>query len=550
MRNGQREKGRPRRALLAATAVAAVTTVAAYSFGPGASAERAADTAQKAGKAGRSGDAATEATADATADAARTPAAPDCDLDPAHPKRQLRGVWIATTTNIDWPSRPGLSPARQQAEYVRILDSAVKRGLNAVFVQVRPASDALYKSPYEPWSKFLTGKAGKDPGWDPLPFLISEAHKRGLEFHAWFNPYRAAYESSVSELPASHPARQHPGWVVKYGGRLYYNPGLPSVREHVVKVVTDVVNRYDIDGVHFDDYFYPYPSGGATFDDKAAFAKYGKGQRLADWRRANVNTLVAEVDKAVHAAKPHVKFGISPFGIWRNRSNDPKGSQTSGMSAYDSIYADARAWIKAGTVDYIMPQLYWPRGFKAADYSVLAPWWAAQVKGTDVHLYIGQALYRVGATDAAQWTRPGELPAHLTLNRKYPQIRGDVYFSAKQLLSNPLKVLDAIKKQHYSRPALLPLVEERGGQAPAKPGGLTANGATLTWKASQGARSYAVYRVDGDPGECATADARNLVAIVPNGTSYTATASGTYLVTALDRLQHESKPTQITVNLS
>src|SRR5690606_4159718 len=254
--------------------------------------------------------------------------------------------------------------------------------------------------------------------------------------------------------------------------------------------------------------------------------------------------------EAVHQIKPHVKFGISPFGIWRNASQDPKGSRTNGMSGYDAIHADALAWIRDGTVDYILPQLYWPRGFKAADYSVLAPWWAKQVKGTDVHLYIGQALYLVGSKNNAQWTKPGELPAHLTLNRKYPQIRGDAYFSAKQLLSNPLKVWNRIVKQHYSRPALLPLIKERGGEAPAPPSGLAVSAdGTLTWQASEGARAYAVYRVDGKPGKCATADARNLVAVVPGGTRFAAKTSGTYLVTSLDRLHNESEPARITVKL-
>ncbi|WP_084957990.1 glycoside hydrolase family 10 protein [Thermoactinospora rubra] len=515
---------RTARPLLAAAALAAVATGVAYAYGPRA-------------------DARPDATANASP-AAQT--AKDCAPDPKAPKRQLRGVWIATVKNIDWPSRTGLSPARQQAEYVKLLDAAAARRFNAVFVQVRPASDALYKSSMEPWSQYLTGTPGKDPGWDPLPFLIQEAHKRGLEFHAWFNPYRAAYDTDLSRLPATHPARVHPDWLVKYGDRLYYNPGLPQVRDHVTAVVTDVVKRYDVDGVHFDDYFYPYPVAGATFNDAAAFTKYGKGRKLADWRRDNVNKLVAQVDKAVHDVKKHVKFGISPFGIWRNKAQDPAGSATAGMSAYDAIYADARHWIKAGTVDYVMPQLYWPRGFKAADYRVLVPWWAKQVKDTDVDLYIGQALYQVGTRGNQAWTRPGELPAHLTLNRAHKQVSGDVYFSATQLKTNPLRVLDRLVAEHYSRPALLPLIEERGGQAPAKPSGLRADGSTLRWSASPGARSYAVYRVAGRPGACATADARNLVAVV-TGTEFAAQQAGTYLVTALDRLHNESKPATVTV---
>ncbi|MGN9842829.1 glycoside hydrolase family 10 protein [Nonomuraea sp. H19] len=516
--------GRP---LLAAAGLAVVTATAAYMFGPGAGESPAASKKK-------------------TTTAAAAPVAA-CKTDARYPKRQLRGVWIATVKNIDWPSRTGLTAARQKAEYVKILDAAAKRNFNAVFVQVRPASDALYKSSLEPWSQFLTGTAGKDPGWDPLPFLIDEAHKRGLEFHAWFNPYRASYDANVAKLPASHPARQHPDWTVKYGDRVYYNPGLPQVREHVIKVITDVVDRYDVDGVHFDDYFYPYPGEGGQFNDKAAFTKYGKGKSLAAWRRGNVNTLVAQVDKAIHERKNHVKFGISPFGIWRNKSNDPSGSNTNGMSAYDSIYADARAWIDSGTVDYVMPQLYWPRGFKAADYKALVPWWAEAVKDSGVHLYIGQALYRVGAQDDKAWTKAGEMSAHLNLNRKYEQVDGDVYFSAKQLLTNPLSAMDLVAKEHYSRPALLPLMTDRGGQAPAKPAapaGARSAGTTLSWKPAEGARAYAVYQVPKSGEDCHTSDARNLVAVVTNP-SFAVKSAGTYLVTSLDRLHNESDPVTV-----
>ncbi|MET8007858.1 glycoside hydrolase family 10 protein [Nonomuraea glycinis] len=518
--------GRP---LLAVAALAIVSTSAAYAFGPGADQSTAATAAKKK-----------------TTETVETAA---CTADARYPKRQLRGVWIATVQNIDWPSRTGLTVERQKAEYVKLLDAAAQRRLNAVFVQVRPAADAIYKSSIEPWSRFLTGTAGKDPGWDPLPFLIQESRKRGMEFHAWFNPYRASYDADVSKLPSNHPARRHPDWTVKYGDRVYFNPGLPQVRDHVIKVVTDVVKRYDIDGVHFDDYFYPYPAQGATFDDAAAFTKYGKGKKLADWRRQNVNKLIAEVDKAVHATKGHVKFGVSPFGIWRNKSNDPSGSDTGGMSAYDAIYADARAWIKAGTVDYVMPQLYWSRGHKTASYQALAPWWAEAVKGTDVHLYIGQALYRVGAKDEPAWTKPGELPAHLTLNRKHKQIDGDVYFSGKQLLTNPLGAIDRVAKAHYGRPALLPLMKERGGQAPAAPSGVKAAGMAVSWPATAGARSYAVYQVPKSGKDCHTTDARNLVAVVSDP-AFSATSPGTYLVTALDRLHHESKAVKIKVKAS
>ncbi|MFC4009501.1 glycoside hydrolase family 10 protein [Nonomuraea purpurea] len=518
-----RTAGRP---LLAAAALAVATMATAYVFGPGAGESPAASKKKPS---------------------IAAPAAAACKADARYPKRELRGVWIATTQNIDWPSKPGQSVERQKADYTKILDSAAKRNMNAVFVQVRPASDALYKSSIEPWSQYLTGTAGKDPGWDPLPFLIDEAHKRGMEFHAWFNPYRAAYGDSAAKLPAGHPARRHPDWTVKYGGRLYYNPGLPAVRDHVNKVIKDVVDRYDIDAVHFDDYFYPYPVAGATFDDSATFKKYGKGKKLAEWRRDNVNKLVAEVDKTVHDAKPYVKFGISPFGIWRNKAQDPSGSDTNGMSAYDSIYADALAWVKEGTVDYLLPQLYWPRGHKLADYTTLVRWWSEAVEGSDVQLYIGQGLYRVGAKDDKAWTKPGEMAAQVGLNREQEHVKGSVYFSAKQVLSDPLGAVGKIAERHYSRPALLPLIKSLGGQAPAAPAGVKAGGSTLSWKPSKDARAYAVYQVPKSGKDCRTTDARNLVAIVTSP-SYTAKSAGTYLVTALDRLHHQSEAVKVKVD--
>ncbi len=514
------------RPLIATVAVAAVAAGTAYTFGPAAQAKGARTVTT-------------------------TAATSSCTPSARAAKRQLRGVWIATVHNIDWPSGTGLTPARQRAEYIKILDNAARRRFNAVFLQIRPASDAFYRSSLEPWSQYLTGTPGKDPGWDPLPFLIDEAHKRGLEFHAWFNPYRAGYTADTSKLPDSHPARLHPEWTVKREGFLYYNPGLPEVRDWVTKVIKDVVQRYDVDGVHFDDYFYPYPGKGTKFADSDAFAKYGNGMSLADWRRDNVNKLVAQVSNAVHATKPYVKFGISPFGIWRNKSNDPDGSATRGMSAYDDIYADAKAWIKARSVDYVMPQLYWPRGFAIADYDVLVPWWANAVKGTGVDLYIGQALYRVGAKDNAAWTKPRELPSHLTLNRKYPEVKGDVYFSAAQLAKNPLQVLDRLTKSHYTQPALLPLIKGFETKAPLAPTSVKNVGGTIVWRPRPGARAYAVYRVTGKGGACATDDARNLVAVVPasNTPTYVAHESGTYYVTTLDRLHNESPAARLRVTL-
>ncbi|MGH3716701.1 MAG: family 10 glycosylhydrolase [Micromonosporaceae bacterium] len=478
------------------------------------------------------------------ATAAPAPAA-GCVTDPARPKRQLRAMWIASVVNIDWPSAKGLPVATQKSEYVAWLDLAKQRRFNAVVVQIRPTADAFWPSPYEPWSEWLSGTQGTNPGYDPLAFLVAEAHKRNLEFHAWFNPYRVAMHTDRTRLAASHPVRAHPDWAFAYGGKLYYNPGIPAVRAHVEDAMLDAVTKYDIDGVHFDDYFYPYPVSGQTIPDASTYAEYGAGfGNIHDWRRNNVNLLVQEMDSKIHAAKPWVRFGISPFGIWRNKSTDPLGSDTSGLQSYDAIYADSRKWVKQGWVDYINPQLYWYVGQAAADYAKLIPWWSDVVAGTNVQLYAGQAAYKVGSGGA--WDDPAELSRHLTLNRSHAGVKGDVYFSAKDVRADRLGSISRLAADHYTRPALI--APHNTGTAPAAPSitgaTRTTSGIALTWSGS--GTGYAVWRVTGsgtsDP--CAFADARNLIAAV-RGTSYTDTTAAagttyTYYLTALARTHHES----------
>jgi uncharacterized lipoprotein YddW (UPF0748 family) len=363
---------------------------------------------------------------------------------------EMRAVWVATVQNTDWPSKPGLSAADQQQEYRTLLDDVQRHGLNTVIVQVRPTADALWPSPYEPWSHWLTGEQGKDPGYDPLAFLVEEAHARGLQFHAWFNPFRVSRQADPARLVPGHPARQHPDWVFAYGGQLYYDPGRPEVREFVTDVVLDVAKRYPVDGVHFDDYFYPYPVDGEQIPDAGTFAAYGGGfADVADWRRHNVNELVKGVSERLAAQNAAVEFGISPFGIWRNRAADPRGTATTGLQSYDATYADSRAWVRAGWVDYIVPQVYWEIGHPAADYAALVPWWAEVVAGTPVKLYIGQAAYKVGSSSA--WD-DGELSAHLTLDREHPAVRGEVFFSARSLSTNAAAAMARVKADHYSCP--------------------------------------------------------------------------------------------------
>ncbi|MEU6094788.1 family 10 glycosylhydrolase [Streptomyces sp. NPDC047079] len=368
----------------------------------------------------------------------------------------MRGMWLATVFRRDWPSRAGLPPAAQRAELCAHLDTAVRRRLNTVFFQVRPSADALWPSPYEPWSQFLTGIQGQDPGWDPLGTAVQEAHARGLELHAWFNPYRVASHTDLTRLAARHPARRNPDWVVAYGGKLYYNPGLPQVRLFVEKAILDAVRRYPIDGVHFDDYFYPYPVEGGVFDDDVAYAAYGGGfTSRAAWRRHNIDLLVQETATRVRALRPAARFGVSPFGVWRNADTDPRGSDTrAGVQTYDDLYADTRKWVRSGWLDYICPQLYWNIGFRAADYAKLVPWWAGETQGTRTQLYVGEALYKAG--DPAQppaWQDPAELSRHLTLAKRYPQARGHVFFAAKEVGADPAGAMARIVADHYGRPA-------------------------------------------------------------------------------------------------
>ncbi|MEV5239329.1 family 10 glycosylhydrolase [Streptomyces cinnamoneus] len=374
-------------------------------------------------------------------------------------RREFRGMWVATVVNVDWPSAPGLPPEDQRAELLALFDAAVARRLNAVLLQIRPTADAFWPSRYEPWSEYLTGTQGRSPGWDPLAFAVREAHKRRLELHGWFNPYRIANHTDPGRLVPTHPARVHPGWVVPYGGKLYYNPGLPEVRRFVQDAMLDAVWRYDLDGVHFDDYFYPYPVAGQSFDDTAAYERYGRAfPDRASWRRDNIDRLVRETGQRIHRRKRHVRFGVSPFAVWRNRTTDPLGSDTrAGVQTYDDLGADTRKWVRERWIDYIVPQCYWHIGFAAADYAKLLPWWAETVRGTGVHLYIGEALYRAGdPAQPAPWQDPAELSRHIALGRARPEVLGNVYFSARHVVTDRIGAMARVVKDHYPHRARPP----------------------------------------------------------------------------------------------
>jgi uncharacterized lipoprotein YddW (UPF0748 family) len=514
-------------------------------------------TAATASSPGTGAPATTAVAAGAVADATCTP-------DPDAPLHEMRGLWVASVANIDWPSRPGLSPEQAKAELDDYYDLATARGLNSVVVQVRPTADTFWDSDLEPWSRWIASAQGVDPGWDPMAYAVEAAHERGLDFHAWFNPYRVTLTGTdVTALHPEHPARLNPDWVVAYGGRLYYDPGVPAAREHTEAVVMEAVERYDLDGVHFDDYFYPYPVAGQEFDDADTYATYGDGMALDDWRRANVDTLIRNLDTRIQQTKPWVSFGVSPFAVWRNASTDPENGSatTAGAETYDDLYADTRGWVQQGWVDYIAPQVYWNIGFAPADYAALVPWWSDVVAGTDVDLYIGQATYKVAlAGQPAAWFDPYEMVRHLDLNEAY-EVDGNIWYSANQVEANRLGHMDLVQAEHYSRPALPPVTD--GGSAVDRPTGVSthrvAGGTEVRWDQGQAegraaADGYAVYRLpetesQTGPGRldpCDLADATHLVAVLgPQARSWVDPDGGpdvTYVVTALSSDNSQSAP--------
>ena len=384
------------------------------------------------------------------------------------PNYEFRAVWVASVANIDWPSKMTLSVAEQKAEYIKLLEMHQRNGMNAVIVQIRPAGDALYPSQYEPWSEFLTGKQGLPPTpyYDPLEFMISETHKRGMEFHAWLNPYRAVFDILRSSVSPSHLTKIHPEWFLAYGGKKYFNPGLPEVRQHMAKVVRDIVTRYDLDGIHMDDYFYPYRITGKEFPDQKDYEKYGNGLNKEVWRRSNCDSIILLIHNIVRSVNPHIKFGISPFGVWRNKSQDAMGSDTkAGQTNYDDLYADILLWLQKGWIDYVVPQLYWERGHKLADYDVLLDWWNEHCYGK--HLYIGHGIYRAGSNTA--WRNPNEIPQQIQELRNYPTTEGSVYFSSKTFEKNPLGWSDSLRNHYYHYPALVPPMPWIDNSAPAQP---------------------------------------------------------------------------------
>lgn len=377
--------------------------------------------------------------------------------------REFRGVWIATVANIDWPVSGTDSWEKQKKDYLALLDYYKGLHFNAVIVQIRTAGDALYPTKLAPWSKYLTGKQGTalQTKADPLAWMIEAAHQRGLEFHAWLNPYRATMDLNTAGLNPNHDFHKHRKWMLKYGSKWYYDPGLPEVKTHLLQIIDEVVENYDIDAIHFDDYFYPYREPNLEFPDQASYAAYKKpGQSKDDWRRQNVDELILALSQTIKSKKPWVQFGISPFGVWRNKSKDPKGSPTqAGQTNYDDLFADVLLWMKNGWIDYLIPQLYWSMEHRLASHRILADWWSNNSYGVPV--YLGNGPYKIREDSDAAWKDPKELITQVHYGRTLPQIQGNAFFSARSIYTKNQDIAQLLKKEVYDRPVLPPAFEPK-----------------------------------------------------------------------------------------
>ena len=475
-----------------------------------------------------------------------------------YPKREFRGAWIQAVNG----QFRGIPTEKLKQTLIDQLNSLQGAGINAIIFQVRPEADALYASQLEPWSRFLTGVQGQAPSpyWDPMQFMIDESHKRGMEFHAWINPYRVK-TSLKSELSPNHLYNIHPEWFVTYNNQLFFDPALPESRRHICMVVADIVSRYDVDAIHMDDYFYPYPAKGMDFPDDASFARYGGGfTNRADWRRSNVNILIQKIHETIRGLKPWVKFGISPFGIYRNEKNDPLGSKTNGLQNYDDLYADVLLWARNGWVDYNIPQIYWQIGHPAADYETLVKWWAKNTENRP--LFIGQSVMNTIQNADPKNPSMNQLPRKMALERAYQTIGGSCQWPASAVVENAGKYRDALVQEYHKYPALVPVFDFMDDKAPGKVRKVkkvwTEDGYMLFWTPPKAkdemdrAVQYVVYRF-GDKEKVNIDDASHIVAVTRNNFYKLPYKDGKnkyrYVVTALDRLHNESKSVSKKVKL-
>ena len=451
-------------------------------------------------------------------------------------RREFRGAWVASVWNSDFPSRAGLSVDQQKVELIQILDKLQELNFNALILQVRPEGDALYASKYEPWSAWLTGIQGKAPGYNPLEFAIAECHKRNMEFHAWFNPYRASTSYRRVKNVSPHIAVTNPEVVYRWGTQLWMDPGAKVVQDRAYNVIMDVVQRYDVDGIHLDDYFYPYPIRGQSFPDSKTYAAYrNAGGRLSlnDWRRDNVNRMMQRLWVGINSAKSHVKFGISPFGIYR--PGEPAGIK--GLDAYDVLYADAKKWLQQGWLDYIAPQLYWRIDQTAQSYPVLLRWWTS-INSQQRHVYAGNTVARL---DGKAW-KQSEIIKQVTISRNLDKSLslGNIFFSVSAITENRQNIAQQFKSSLYNEPALVPTMPWRNELAPASPVAVQANNGKITWASGGGEiRSWTLYKKSGNDWK--------LQRILAKDTTFTTVEPGIYALCAVDRMANQSAGVVVTV---
>ncbi|MCH5231789.1 MAG: family 10 glycosylhydrolase [Muribaculaceae bacterium] len=476
-----------------------------------------------------------------------------------NPKREFRGAWLHVIGQSQWQNKN----VAQQKKYIEEqFDLLLDAGCNAVIFQVRPTADALYVSEIEPWSSWLTGRRGKAPSplWDPMEYAIEEAHKRGMEFHAWLNPYRVT-SNAKETLPSDHLMNKEPHRFIKFNGQTFFDPAYPENREHICNVVKDIVSRYDIDGIHIDDYFYPYPANGKKFEnDDVSYKKFGNGMERNAWRRHNVDLLIEQLYSTIKKEKGWVRFGVSPFGIWRNKKNDPRGSESSGLQNYDDLYADVLLWAKNGWIDYLAPQLYWTLDMNAAPSRHLAKWWNDNANGVDI--YIGQDVQRTMTNADPGNNDSNELDTKVRLSRELPNVKGNVWWHGYWVTDNLKGVADSLALKYQRTIALPPLYGDKNGR-PEKIKNLKLvkekGQIFLMWdKPSPGRKQqatdavrYVVYqffpdeKIDMDDSETIIALTPHNAVLVEDASAGPSSEGSTFIVTALDRLNRESEPTII-----
>lgn len=465
------------------------------------------------------------------------------------PKREFRGAWIQAVNG----QFMGMSEFEMKSYLREMLDELYTANVNAIVFQVRVEGDALYESDIEPWSRYITGKQGFAPGWDPLAFMVEEAHRRNMELHAWINPYRACTKGTT-ELAANHQSILHPERFLSYEGQLYFNPSMQENRDHICTVIKDIISRYDVDALHIDDYFYPYPTKGVEFPDEDDYALMGGGVEKGNWRRDNVNKLIRQIHDTVRSIKPWVKFGVSPFGIYRNATEEfPSGSDTRGLQSYDDLYADVLLWINEGWVDYCIPQLYWEIGHKAADYETLVGWWAKNAANRP--LYIGQDVNRTVRAADLDNPKRHQQPRKMELQRAQESIQGSCLWDAASAAKNVGRYREVLSAFYHKYPALMPSYPFIDKKAPKKVKGVrlidSPDGEILVWVKRPEKKvdvmnepwRYVVYCFDAKE-RVNLNDVSKIVAITDK-TFYKPAESEkgrrTYVVTALDRMQNESK---------